>query len=145
MPKFFHVAPILLGPGSVILPGNWGRILRTYLQANDVLFREHVLEEVRKSKYPEKPSRFSAIFLLETMEEALWFKNNLANTSLVYEVEAETKDAVIHRGNYTKVGPVKQPMLDSMPKYAEEYWSSVPTERIEVVFPNHVTVVAQRG
>ena len=99
MPKFFHVAPILLGPGSVILSGNWGRILRAYTQTNDVLFREYVLEEVRKSSYPDKPSRFSAIFLVETMEEALWFKNNLANTSLVYEVEAETEGIVVHRGN----------------------------------------------
>jgi hypothetical protein len=145
MPKLFHVAPILLDPGSVILPGNWGRILRAYTQANDVLFREYVLEEVRKSRFPDKPSRFSAVFLLDTMEEAVWFRDNLANTSLVYEVEAETKGVVVHRGNYTKVGPVKQFMLDSMPKYAEEYWSNVPTERIEVVFPNSVTIVTKRG
>jgi hypothetical protein len=79
------------------------------------------------------------------MEEAVWFRDNLANTSLVYEVEAETKGVVVHRGNYTKVGPVKQFMLDSMPKYAEEYWSNVPTERIEVVFPNSVTIVTKRG
>ncbi|OQW37870.1 MAG: hypothetical protein A4E19_11890 [Nitrospira sp. SG-bin1] len=143
MPKFFHVAPILLSPGSVILPGNWGRILRVYLQANDVLFREYVLEEIRKSKYPEKPSRLKAVFLLETSEEALWYKNNLALTGLVYEVEAETDGVAIHRGNYTRVAPVNQHMLDVMPRYAEEYWSTVPTERIEIVFPNPVTVVAQ--
>lgn len=144
MPKFFHVAPILLSPGSTILPGNWGRILRVYLQANDVLFREYVLEEIRKSKHPEKPSRLNAVFLLETFEEALWYKNNLATTSLVYEVVAETDGVAIHRGNYTRAGPVNQPMLDTMPRYAEEYWSNIPTERIEVVFPNLVTVVAQR-
>lgn len=144
MPRFFHVAPTLLSPGSVILPGNWGRILRVYSQANDVLFREYVLEETRKSKFPEKPSRLNAVFLLETFEEALWYKNNLASTNLVYEVDAETEGIVIHRGDYTRVGPVNQPILDAVPRYAEEYWSRVPTERIEVVFPNAVTVVAKR-
>lgn len=144
MPKFFHVAPILLSPGSVILPGNWGRILRVYLQANDILFREYVLEGIRKSKYPEKPSRLNAVFLLETFEEAFWYKNNLASTSLVYEVEAETVGVITHCGNYTRVGPINQLILDAVPRYAEEYWSSVPTEKIEVVYPNPVTVVAQR-
>jgi hypothetical protein len=92
------------------------------------------LEEIRKSKFPGKPSRLNAVFLLETFEEALWYKENLANTNLVYEVDAETEGVVIHRGDYTKVGPVNQPMLDAVPRYAEEYWSHVPTERIEVVY-----------
>lgn len=42
MSTFYHVAPNILGTGSIILPGNWGRILSRYRSANDVLYRETV-------------------------------------------------------------------------------------------------------
>jgi hypothetical protein len=142
---YFHVAPILLAPGSLVLPGNWGRILRLYTQANDVLFRESALENFRQSKCPEKPSRLNSVFLLETLEEAIWYRNNNSSTSLIYEVNISTSDAVIHRGNYTKVGPVNIPLLEHMPLYAESYWSSVPVDKIEIVCPVPVTIIAQRG
>lgn len=57
---FFHIAPMLLGAGSVILPGNWGRVLKLYTNANDVFYREHILETIRANEYPDKPSRLNA-------------------------------------------------------------------------------------
>jgi hypothetical protein len=144
MPTYFHVTPTLLGPGSILLPGNWGRILQTYIQANDILFREDALERIRVASYPAKPSRLNCIFLLESLEEAIWYKNNVVRMNYpIYEVTG-AEGVPRHRGNYTKVAPVGQPLLANMPAYADAYWSTAPTERIEVVFAGEVTVVAQR-
>lgn len=55
----YHVSPILLGVGSIIEKGNWGRIIKKYTDknANSVLFREIILEMIRSEHYPDKPSR----------------------------------------------------------------------------------------
>jgi hypothetical protein len=145
MGNYFHVAPILLDKDSRILPGNFGRLLRTYQQANDTLYRETILENIRAQKFPEKPSRLSAIFLLETLAEAQIFRQTCAPFNLIYEVEASLEGLAIHRGNYARVQPMHKPMMESMPIVAEEYWATPPTEHIEIVVQTSVRVLAQRG
>jgi len=58
---YYHCAPIALSAGSIIQPGNWGRIIRQYLSSDGgtfaVGFRERILEDIRAMHYPEKPSR----------------------------------------------------------------------------------------
>jgi hypothetical protein len=64
---YFYCCSLPLEAGSVIRPGNWGRILRTYTPQSSrdawLLARELVWELVRLQRFPAKPSRFEGIFL----------------------------------------------------------------------------------
>lgn len=69
--QYYHLTMARLAPGSIIYPGNWGRLLRRY--ENDsvtgqvfgnswILARELKYELVRVQHYPSKPSRFDVAF-----------------------------------------------------------------------------------
>lgn len=138
---FFHVAGIPLGNGSTILPGNWGRIIRTYQGVNPVLFREYALEQARIAKYPGKPSRLNSVFLIEDKEEAVFYRDNFCPLGIVYEVDAAMNGVIIHRGNYNDLFPPVIPIIDLMEGVADKYWSTDPIERIEILFPGPVAVI----
>ena len=133
----FHSCPVLLQVGSIIAPGNFGRILRLYKaqNANVLLFRETTLENIRQKEFPTKPSRLSSTFALETLEEATFFQTQvLKNFNVVYEVEWTDPGANKHRGDYNKVGPGPDaPLLSAMPDVARAYWNGANVERAEVV------------
>ena len=59
---FFHLSGGLLGEGSVILPGNWGRILRAYGWQHPQAAKEMILEAARLRIAPGKPSRLECCF-----------------------------------------------------------------------------------
>src|SRR5262245_46478650 len=61
-----HASSILLGPGSIILPGNWGRIIRAGGERHNRWPDEQVLEAVRLARYPKLPSRLDACFACPT-------------------------------------------------------------------------------
>lgn len=85
---FFHVTQIQLAPRSIILPGNWGRILRLYNRSNvgEVLYREKSLEDIRRLEFPNKPSRLNSVFMLETVEEARHFRDQTNSFALIYRL-----------------------------------------------------------
>ena len=65
--NLFYAAPVMIGAGSTILPGNWYRMLRRYGQNANffVPFRELIFEEVRKTEFPNAVSRLACIFCCE--------------------------------------------------------------------------------
>lgn len=145
-PRYFHVAPNLLGEGSIIQPGNWGRILNMYRErdANSVTFREYVFEQVRASEFPNKPSRLNCMFLLRTLEEASLYKDNNSHLGVIYEVAANTRETEIHLGNYNFHAHLSLiNLMHGMHQIAREYWAVDPTDSVEVLFPGSVVVVAR--
>jgi hypothetical protein len=75
----FHLAPLRLAAGSVIEPGNWGRILKRYQNPHAqqqtmgngwLMARELVYEIARLNFAPEAPSRFQSCFAVESLEAA---------------------------------------------------------------------------
>lgn len=145
-PRYFHVAPILLGEGSIIQPGNWGRILKMYRgqEANAVVFREHVFEQIRASEFPNKPSRLDCMFLLRTMEEAVRYREAASGLGLIYEVAVNTAEAEIHLGDYNFGGAISAvKLLEGMPQVARKYWAEEATDAVEVLFPGSVVILAR--
>lgn len=159
MKKFFHVAPILMNEGSVILPGNWGRILRLYVpgQGNEVLYRESVIEQIRQEEFPDKPSRFDSIFLLESEYDAINYRNQNNRFGIVYEVIVDTSGKQLHRGSYNFNLPDTvlvngnqqfthpsilniEGLYIGMPKIARSYWSTNPDNNVEIVINAPATV-----
>jgi Protein of unknown function (DUF2441) len=72
---FFHLSSIPLAPGSIIQPGNCGRIIKTYQSPvqnvqtfgnMNVVARELLFEMVRIESFPSKPSRMKAAFCCMT-------------------------------------------------------------------------------
>ncbi len=88
MPGYYHLHSGLLAPGSTILPGNYGRIIRAYGWKHDMAFREMALEDSRAYRFPHRPSRLDAAFVFLTVEEARNFRQfiNGFREHLVYRV-----------------------------------------------------------
>ena len=100
---------IPLEVGSIILPGNFGRIIRTQVNGGNILLlREYIYEEVRKRDYPDKPSRMESCFLCQDLNSALLFAQpnrfDFNPTQLLYEVEILNPDAPIHIAPIELVG-----------------------------------------
>lgn len=138
----YHVSPILLGVGSTIQKGNWGRIIKKYTDknANSTLFREYILEMVREEHHPEKPSRLDCIFLLPDLQSAWNYKRLMADWNIIYEVEIDPT-LVTHSGDYQKVIPMNTPLLHQTPQFAHSYWTVEPNPNfIEILYPDSVTI-----
>lgn len=141
MTKYFHIAATMLGEGTVVLPGNYGRNLRAYstgpsgLQGNFVaLARELIFESVRKQNHPDKVSRFEACFLFES-EEAVQKFGYLINTNgVIYEASIINSDAKLHRGDFSMFQDhtlqTQAPFMALHERQAVDYWANTPQMRL---------------
>src|SRR5258707_670501 len=106
MASIFHSSPVLLSPGSIVLPGNYGRIVRQAGATHPFYNRETVLEQVRAQHFPDKPSRLAACFACSTEEIARFYMNAMSkkpgalSAVVLYEVEKVDPDAVEHRADF---------------------------------------------
>lgn len=66
----------MLAPGSIIQPGNWGRVIRAFGWQHGQALREMALEQARLAYNPKLPSRMDAAFVMPTAEEARTFRTN---------------------------------------------------------------------
>jgi hypothetical protein len=94
MASYFHFAPILLAPGSIIQPGNFGRIIRIHGVAHNLYRREMAYEAVRQQYFSSRPSRLDCLFCFPTMEEAELCRSHIKGyaESILYEVESTESD-----------------------------------------------------
>jgi hypothetical protein len=104
MPSFFHCVPLTLSPGSIIEPGNWGRVLNLYDtnngQINLTVVNEALLEWARRHLAPTKPSRLASVFTLPTLQEAIVFRDKHQRHSIIHEVEPLADNPDRHDGDY---------------------------------------------
>ncbi|MOA10637.1 hypothetical protein D3C78_1305350 [compost metagenome] len=142
---FYHVAPTILGEGSIIMPGNWGRVLMLHTQLNPELFREHVFELVRMKYFPEKPSRLNCVFAAETPDEAAQYRAAHQPSGLIYEVCVVDGHFAKHRGHYNFAVKPDYKFAEGFHDLAHRYWSEVPTECIEVVIQAPVQIMRRIG
>ncbi len=124
MTKLFHSAPLKLAPGSVVLPGNWGRIIRAIGERHDRWHQEVVLEQVRAARYAHLPSRLDACFACAN-EEALRFYVRHANKDnpcppVLYEVQKVEPEANEHRTDFNLISANKPG--ETIEENAERYW-----------------------
>ena len=129
MITFFHSSPILLESGSVVLPGNYGRIIRLRGAEHPLYAREMALEEIRQVHYPDKPSRLDSCFActdektLRFYVEAMSKKTDHYLWPVLYEAEKLDDGASEHRTDFNVVEPL--PGYDAdMTKIAHLYWTS---------------------
>lgn len=131
----FHISHAWLDVGSVIMPGNWGRVVSAHGYRHNLALRESVLEEVRRLEFPGLPSRLASAFYLETLEGARAYRQN-QNMQLVntYEVERVAADAVEAKADFRRVQPVGALGFD----WARAYWrgEGFPEDALNGIDPN---------
>lgn len=107
-------------------------------------FRERVLEQIRATEFSDKPSRLSSAFCLETLEEAHFYRDNVAGrTQIVYEVELVDPNANRHRADYNKVQPQPSDVASRMEDVARDYWRGENIQRPELVVATALRVISQ--
>lgn len=87
---YFHFAPILLAPGSVIEQGNFGRVIRLRGTAHPLYRREMAYEALRQRHFPDRPSRLDCLFCFPTQQEADLCRAHIQGyaKSILYEIES---------------------------------------------------------
>lgn len=147
---YFHLAPNHLAAGSVIEPGNWGRIVRDHTVAADEavlgrLYRELAFEHARKHMMPAAPSRLNCIFLFQTEQCARSFQDNQRNwRGVLHEVEPVDIEAPSHLTSWAlfdSVGPNSPATLLSLDAKIRSYWTETPSSGIEVLWGGSVRIL----
>lgn len=71
---YFHLCATSLAPGSIIEPGNFGRIVGLFGFKHQLFNREATLEEVRQQVAPAAPSRMKSVFAFQSQRDAELFR-----------------------------------------------------------------------
>ncbi|CAH6852417.1 conserved hypothetical protein [Vibrio chagasii] len=127
MSKYYFCCSLPLEIGSVVNPGNWGRMMMNYTPATSnpwVLVRELAYEEVRKEKFPEKPSRLECIYLCSSEHELREFMDqNGRMFDIAYEVELVDDASRSHIGCLETSNIGDHDNFMHFKSMAERYWS----------------------
>ena len=118
--SYFHLSGAMLALGSIIMPGNWGRMIKTLGWQHNLAIREMALENARVARYPNRPSRLDASFVLPTLEEARNFKQLIGGfgNHILYRVTLCDPDALSHITDSRLCGPAGNIRHD----WVDVYW-----------------------
>lgn len=126
----FHVAPIPLKEGSIILPGNWGRILTKIGSRHSAFLSESLLESARQQSFPDYPSRLDAAFACLSRIELDRFASNAdqGGLNIKYRVclEDPNQKAVVANCEASRP-PVMENVVPSLEwgmQWAGKYWAT---------------------
>ncbi|WP_332118265.1 hypothetical protein [Azorhizobium caulinodans] len=117
---FLHLGTMSVEVGTILLAGNFGRIIQHPMRSKDQSYRREIaLEAYRLEKMPYKPSRLASIFAFEG-EAALARYRNIGsgtnNFSILYEIEPISSSAPMHVGCWL-LGQLDAGRLDLVPQY----------------------------
>jgi hypothetical protein len=115
----FHFNSSLLESGSIIRPGNWGRLVQLVGQRHTEWKRESVLERIRKTEFAHLPSRFDCIFFFNDAAEASHYNatQNQMRFMILYEVEVLDLKACQHAADWKGTGP-----YNDDDEWVRRYW-----------------------
>jgi len=163
---YYHCAPNTLRKGSIIEPGNWGRLLPTHIAAPNAIplipHREAALEFARQALAPEKVSRFDCVFVLPDIQSAIDYRAVHDPRGMIYQVEALSDDEASHdRLSYRQCVPkgrkphmadyrltdliMNGPLFPALLERPRKYWLETPTECVEILLPWPVRVIGVVG
>jgi hypothetical protein len=119
---YFHLSGASLAVGSVIQPGNWGRIIRTVGWRHPEALKEMALENARNTRFSHRPSRLECAFAFVDGDEARNFRARIPGFThhLLYRVSLLDPDAVSHVTDSRLSGPQLNSLLDD--NWADAYW-----------------------
>ncbi|WP_052731806.1 hypothetical protein [Devosia geojensis] len=116
---YFHLNSTPLGVGSIVEPGNWGRIIRLYGLSHGRFAIEAAMEDVRANEFAHLPSRLEAAFFFDDVHEAKHYADadNSRRLMLLYQVELVDNRATLHRTDWRNNVPDGHLSLDWIRRY----------------------------
>ena len=152
---YYHFTPVRLSPGSIIQPGNWGRIVQQY-QVPDpaiqtfgtgwLIAREMQFELVRISQFPTRPSRMAAAFCCVDEPQARAYQNRVDpnRIQLLHAVELVDPTMATHIAPLSMVDfpPPRSTFIDQTFARATAYWTGLPQGDQEVITASPLRVTA---
>jgi hypothetical protein len=128
---YFHLCSVQLAPGSVILPGNWGRIVSRYRQTDPQagwrVAMEQIFEAARLRVRPQAPGRLTSCFVFDSLDVAMQAAPRMGFVNMLYSVELVDPSAALHRADFDLITRCMTAENTAfMPKAmlaAEMYWS----------------------
>jgi hypothetical protein len=126
--QLVHLSSTALGPGSIVLPGNWGRVFGVLGWKHNRSVLEMALEASRKRVSPGAPSRLEAAFLCPTMQAsanylpASFLFPDGETMALPYEVELVDPQSPSILAYWHMVSPSPgSPLTDD---WSDAYWAT---------------------
>ena len=115
------------------------------LDTYDVILRDLALEDIRKNFYPDYPSRFHSMYLVETIEQALnYFDEKATVKDNSYQLVAVKLNGIIFRAGIKEclVGRCGQSYTYYLEK-AKAYWTQdcPKNQAVEVLFEGKAEIV----
>jgi hypothetical protein len=135
----YHLTMTRLGTGSVIQPGNWGRLIRKYENGTDrpsgnfggnlagwMIAREMVFELERIRGFADKPSRLESTFSFRDRDHAERYRqaHDVSRAQVLHEVEFINPTSPTHEAAVSLLDwpPNNHSFLVVMTNMALEYW-----------------------
>jgi hypothetical protein len=152
-PTYFHLTPIRLAAGSIIQPGNCGRIIRKYQSPVTnmqtfgnawIIAREIVFDNVRMTRFPSKPSRLEAAFCCLDEPSARTYQAQADGFKIqtLHEVELVDPSRPTHQAPLPMVDFAPGTLfVDETTQRAVAYWSGDPNGNQEIVTLSPLRVV----
>jgi hypothetical protein len=145
--RYFYCCSVPVEVGSVVRPGNWGRIMRLYTPQSApnawILVRELAYELVRVRSFPQKPSRFDSLFVCTSEADLRDFRIGAGRLiDLCYEVELVDPAAPSHFGDRTLPNLQNTDDLQVFMNRAALYWqgaSPIVKEELVTLSPIRIT------
>lgn len=143
--KYYWLCSYPLEEGSIVLPGNWGRIISLYWSDGGLLIylREKILEDIRKEKFSSRPSRLTSFFLCKSEVEAKTFQtlSGSREFDILYEVEL-VDDKPIFETDWSFVNFPNMPfLLKDLEPMAYKYWQAENIQNPEVLTESRIKIV----
>ena len=121
---YYNACSYLLGVGSIILKGNWGRGLKIKREKHSCWRREIIFENVRKKNYLNRPSRFNCNFLCTSTKDLQRFVKEYDRWfDIFYLVEPINPSASIFETNISYIPPPNETNF-VFKKAAHRYWKA---------------------
>jgi hypothetical protein len=120
---YYHLSGGRFGAGSIVEPGNFGRIIRLHSWSHNLAIREMALEAARVACFPNMPSRLDSCFGFVSLDEAQAFRAQINGfqTHLLYRVSIEGDAPVIGLTDSRMCGPNGALRHD----WADAYWEGM--------------------
>ncbi len=130
----YHLCGTKLSVGSVILPGNWGRIIHKYPfpyidQTHAInITQEYILEKIRLEYNPDLPSRLKSLFCCPNEESARNF-SQLRSSDIIYKVHINDESLPLFYGSWSHVLPIRVVenqmfLIAELEQNAKLYWET---------------------
>ena len=142
---YYYCCSLPLGNGSIVQPGNWGRMLKLYRTNIDnswILVKELIFEQVRRELYPTKPSRFNSIHLCKDEAQIKEFKLSTNRfCDLVYKVELIDAETPKHIGDWKLMDLQNGDNYSAIETKAKLYWDGKDVVKPEVLAISQIKIL----